>query len=252
MEWVPGPEGNQMIEDDTTANPEFTPTNGDSATGSRDDATTRRPPLVGLDFLKFFGLGGIGGLLLAGYAYVDTFYGRFGLALHEIGIGYLETIEFVAFLLKDYYFVIASIVVAILSSAAVAYVRFSFGNFGFYLSVAIIFLLIAHLAVFGGSQMAHSYADDLIEGKRGRLVYCELKGDADFHEDFRNSFFRWTKDDRILKVKETETMIYLTIVAGRKPTNERDREPNHGQTLAIQKDALSICRVDSGNDKHPN
>lgn len=221
----------------------------DDAIGKRDDTAPRNLSPVALDFLKFFGLAGIVGLFLAGYSYVDTFYDRFGLALHEVAIGYLETIEFVAFLLEDYRFILASIVVAVAFSASVAYVRFAFGDFGFYLSIAILFLLLSYLAVFGGSRVAHSYADNIILGNEGRKVYCELKYSADFHEDFRESFSKVTKSGRVRKIKETETMIYLFVVPESKPAEVQHQEPSHGESLEIQKNDISLCRVASGRSK---
>ena len=141
-----------------------------------DDAETPSRDLspVALDFLKFFGIAGIAGLFLAGYSYADTFYDRFGLALHEVGIGYLETIEFAAYLLGEDFVVLVAVAVALLSSGAVAWVRYSFSDFGFYLSVAIIFLLLSYFAVYGGSTMANSYANGVIRGDEGRLAYCQL------------------------------------------------------------------------------
>lgn len=226
----------------------------DDAVRKGDDTAPRNLSPAALDFLKFFGLAGIVGLFLAGYSYVNTFYDRFGLALHEVGIGYLETIEFVAFLLEDYRFILASIVVAVTFSSLVAYIRFAFGDFGFYLSIAILFLLLSYLAVFGGSRVAHSYADNIILGDEGRKVYCELKNSADFHKDFRKSFIKVTADGRVRKIKETETMVYLFVVPDPESKSAHQEHDDHGESLEIQKNDVSLCRVASGRSKrkHPH
>ena len=195
---------------------------------------------AGLDFLKFFGFATVAGLFLAGYSYVDTLYDRFGLALHEVGIGYLETIEFSAFLLGDDAVVFAAIFVIVTFSAVVAWVRYVFGNFGFYLAVVILSLLLAYLAVLRGSAMANGYANELIVGDKGRRAYCRLKPEADISSEFRKSFVRVTKEHRVRKFKETQDMMYLFIVSA------PDEEPNDGQSLSIQKALLSHCRVVSG------
>ena len=231
-----------------------------------DDAETPSRDLspVALDFLKFFGIAGIAGLFLAGYSYADTFYDRFGLALHEVGIGYLETIEFAAYLLGEDFVVLVAVAVALLSSGAVAWVRYSFSDFGFYLSVAIIFLLLSYFAVYGGSTMANSYANGVIRGDEGRL--CQLAPKGMFTTNFRETFKLATQECRVRKIKETKEMMYLYVIPitpsegqerpdkslcpdEQQPTRQQREAPDHGTSLGIQKDHLTHCRIASGGGK---
>ena len=195
--------------------------------------------LDGLYFLKFFGLAGIAGLFLVGYSYANTFYDRFGLALHEVGIGHLETIEFTTYLFQDYRVVIGAISVVVIFSLLAAWAGYSFENFGFYLSVAILFLLVSFISVYSGALLADNYATKIVQGTHGRPAYCLLKQGSDFPQDFRASFERVTNESRMVKIKETKTMLYVFVV----PQADRRETSDHGESLSIQKSDISHCRV---------
>ena len=124
--------------------------------------------LAGFEFFKFSAFAGITGLFVSGYSYVDTFYSRFGLGLHEFGIGHLESIEFTVFLLRDPYVLFSSIGVIFVFSVVAAWIRYSFGSFGFYVSFATLFLLFVYLAGYGGSLKANTFADGIIQRQKGQ------------------------------------------------------------------------------------
>ena len=77
----------------------------------------------------------------------------------------------------------------------------------------------------------------------GRHACCELKRGADFHESFSDSFEEATLKNRIRMIKETDKMVYLYVVPPRKSEDAQQMESNHGESLSIQKDDLSFCRV---------
>ena len=158
----------------------------------------------------------------------------------------METIECVAYLLGKDFVVLFAIVVAVIASAAVAWVRYAFNEFGFYLSVAIIFLLLCYLAVSSGSSMANTYADALIGGGVGRPAYYELEPKADVNPKFRTDFVKVTDDDRVVMLKETDEMVHLYILKSDDLAGTQSTEPRHGQSLGIQKRYLSHCLVVSG------
>ena len=189
------------------------------------------------DFMRFFSIAGIAGVFLAGYSYANEFFDYFGLSLYEVDIGYLETIEFVTYLLQDYGVVLGGVGIITLFSLAVSWARYGFGNFGFYLSVAVLFLVVSSLAVYSGTLKAKDDATKFVKGSHGRVTYCRLKSSADFSEAFRRSFERVTSAHRVVKVIETSTTMYLFVVPSEL------KEDYHGDSIGIQKADISHCRV---------
>ena len=196
-----------------------------------------------VNFMRFFTIAGIAGVFLAGYSYANEYFDYFGLSLHEVDIGYLETIEFVTYLLQDYGVVLGGIGIVTLFSLAISWARYGFGNFGFYVSIAVLFLVVSSLAVYSGTLKAKDDAEKFVKGTHGRVAYCQLKSSADFSADFRHSFERVTREHRVIKVIETSTTIYLFVV----PTNLNE-ENYHGDSIGIQKGDISHCRVAGSSD----
>lgn len=189
------------------------------------------------NFMKFFAIAGIAGVFLAGYSYANEYFDFFGLSLHEVDIGYLETIEFVTYLLQDYGVVLGGIGIVTVFSLAVSWARYGFGNFGFYLAIAVLFLVVSSLAVYSGTLKAKDDAAEFVMGSHGRVTYCVLRSGADFSEEFKRSFKQVTLEHRMVKIIETSTTMYLFVVPSEL------KEDHHGDSIGIQKTDISHCRV---------
>ena len=96
-----------------------------------------------VDFMKFFGVAGTVSLFLSGFTYASVYYQKFGLLLVELGIGYLETIEFVVYLFSDHWVpTFGAICIAIVSFLVMIAVRYRLGNMGVYIAVTPLFLIV--------------------------------------------------------------------------------------------------------------
>ena len=62
----------------------------------------------------------------------------------------------------------SSIGVIFVFSVVAAWIRYSFGSFGFYVSFATLFLLFVHLAGYGGSLKTNTFADGIIQRQNGQ------------------------------------------------------------------------------------
>lgn len=220
---------------DANARRDASPDNGDVPHDQNAKPTTTLGP-AGLEFLKFFILAGFGGLFLVGYSYVNRFYDRFALALHEVDVGYLETLEYVAYLFGRDDIALIAIAIAALASLIVAGARILLGDLWFYPVVLALFVLLAFVAAQGGAYKANSYADRLIRGEVGRPAYCAIRQDVDFPPRVKESFDDITKRGLVRMLHQTEEMVYLFVVP-------QDSGASHGEHLAFQRDDLSHCRV---------
>ncbi len=197
---------------------------------------------AGLEFLKFYILTGFMGLFLAGFSYVNQLYDRFALALHEVGIGYLETFEYVAHLFghDEMGFTSVAIATIVLTSVFVAGARILLDDVWFYPSVLLLLMCLAFLAIKGGTYYANSYVDGLIEGEIGRPAYCAVKEDAGIPARVKESLEEVSKEGRIRMLHQTEEMVYLFV--------RKELEPGdvYGEHLALRREDLSHCRVIAG------
>ena len=177
-------------------------------------------------------------------------YNRFGLALHEIGVDYLETLEFTVYMLRQPIVLFSSIGVILAFAASAASISYSFENFGFYVSLAIVLLLFSYFAGYVGSLTGNAYANHIINDKGGRHAYCVLNDDADFDDAIKSDFQKMTSDGRVRMIKQAQGMIYLYIVPLPEPIDRKKQGGNrHGDHMLIPMDAVSFCRVSSGGDR---
>lgn len=135
----------------------------------------------------------------------------------------------------------------LLSSGAVSVSRYFLGNPGFYISSALVFLIVCYGAVCLGRVKAAEHSELIIAGKSGRVTYCKLKDGfkgsdrdiAKFPEKFVQTFEKVTNENRVVKIIETTESIYLFFVpeSGKIPKNYS------GESINIQKTDLLYCRV---------
>ena len=219
------------------------------------DTPTRDLAPAGLDFLKFFAFAGFAGLFLVAYSYVNRLYDRFGLALNEVEIGYLDTFEYAAYLLGDIGLAVAAIGAAVLAAGVVASTRYVFDDLGFYLSVVVIFLILACTAVLGGISKADGYANQVILGDRGRMAYCEIAKGSGIAPRTEANFQKVTNENRVRMIHQTKDMVYLFVVPqSREPANQSasDKQEKYGEHVAFRRDDLSHCRVFSAVGTPPS
>ena len=201
---------------------------------------------VGLDFIKFFVTVGASAAALAGYSYTNEYFHHFGISLFDLDISYLNIVASAGYLLQDNWVLFGSIVVAILISLVVAVSRYFLGNLGFYGTATLLFLLLCYFAVQLGNTKAAEHSESIIDGTSGRLAYCVLRDEIEglnngsFTKEFKESFNKVTKDDRMVKILETRESIYLFAV----PLPEKELPENYnGDSINIQKADLLYCRV---------
>ena len=214
-------------------------------------AKKRSSLFAGLEFFRFTLIAGAGGLYLAGYSHVHTVYRRFGLSLHEVGIGYLEALDFTIYMVRQpvvLYYCIGAIFA--FSGAAAAF-RYVFDDFGFYVWFAILLLLLAFSAGYAGSVMGNDYADRVMtdyvspdrERRRGgRLAYCVLTENADIPKAVREQFQEMTNSERVRMIKQTEDRVFLYLLQ----SGNVKEAPNHGDHITFSMEDISFCRVSSG------
>ena len=250
-----------MAEGRTMANGEGTPLGGSDL------------PLLGPlsrffpSLVKIFGPASVAYLFIsityffvAGYFYANTYYDRFGLQLHEIGIGYLEVIEVSMHIFRKYnhYAIGASVILVVFFT--VAYINYissrhgaspnspedhstpgtSKGRWNLYLTLALALMLFGsiYVSAFIGHCLGNQYATRIVKGIEGRTAYCELRKNK-YSEKFRKRFKEVTNEHRVIKIKETETMMYLFVV----PQPEELEESDHGESFGFHKSDISYCRV---------
>ncbi len=201
-------------------------------------------PFAALEFFKFVLITVLFGLNLAGYTYIDTVYNRFGLSLHQFGIDYTKAPEFTIFFLHQPYVVLLSIVVILAFSAAAAWARYSFENFGFYLLFGILLIVLVYFAGYAGVLAGNAYAESIIRGVGGKHAYCVLKRESGFDKEITDDFRKVTSEGRVRMITQTEQMIYLYIVTPPGSAEQQQlAEHRHGEHIAIPLDAISFCRV---------
>ena len=121
-----------------------------------------------------------------------------------------------------------------------------FDDHRFYLSVVIIFLVVACIAVFGGASLADYYAKKVISGQYGRLAYCELRPKADIDVSVRQSFENMTEAKRVRMIYQGKKMVYLFVVPqspGDDNGSKSSTQKRFGEHLSLHRDDLSHCRV---------
>ena len=237
-----------------THTPGGTPPGGDVPRGPG-DTPTRHLSSAGLDFLKFFAFAGFAGLFLVAYSYVNRLYDRFGLALNEVEIGYLDTFEYAAYLLGDIGVAAAAIGAAVFASAVVAWARYAFDDLVFYLSVVILFLILAFIAVLGGASKADGYANQVILGAKGRMAYCAIAKASGIDPDAKASFDKVTNEHRVRMIHQTKDMVYLFVVPQpREAENQSasEKQEKYGEHVAFRRDDVSHCRVFSAVGTPPS
>ena len=217
------------------------------AAPSTPNTRVRRVAPLGMEFLNFFGVAGVSGLVLAGYAYVNTFYDRFGLGLSELGIGYLDTLEYAAYLVEQKDFAFGALVAALVTSGAVTYARRNFRELGFYLCTALVFLGVVCVAVWRGAAEAHEYADKMLLGRTGKIAYCILRPEADIDSEMRDAFEQVTLKERVRMLHQDAEMVYLFVLSAKSAENvamtAAEMRELRGQHLAISRKDISHCRV---------
>lgn len=196
-------------------------------------------------------------LFIIGYSYANTYYERFGLQLHEIDVGYLETIEFSAHLSRDFQVISLGIISAIFfviiygyyfvssvhrASSDLSTDRFtSKERWNLFLALALVLALFGfgYSSIFIGHQLGNEYATRIVKGIDGRTAYCELKEYKFPNEEFKEKFKKATNGGRVIKIKETKKMMYLFIP----PKPEKLEESDHGDSYVFHKSDISHCRV---------
>lgn len=214
-------------------------------------------------------------IFVVGYSYANTYYDRFGLQLNEIDIGYLETVEFSANLFRHPLYLSMFMFIGAAFTAAYTYIysislrprasgagvnddagigddkeghpqeldlRLTPKERLFVLASTSVLLGSITISVFIGDLLGNQYATAVIMGDAGRTTDCELLRGNKFSNEFRVKFKIATKEERVIKIKETEKMIYLFVV----PKPNKSEESNHdypGESYVFHKSDFSHCRV---------
>ena len=90
--------------------------------------------------------------------------------------------------------------------------------------------------MFFGLLLGNRYATEVVKGDGGRTAYCELRKNK-FSKRFEYLFRKVTNEDRVIKIKETEKMMYLFVVP------QELEESDHGDSFGFHKSDISHCRV---------
>ena len=193
---------------------------------------------LGADFMKFFAGAVVAGTFVAGFVYTNEYFHSFGISALEIDVGYAQAAAFGTYLLRDVSVFIAAIFSVAIASIVVALSRYRFGNFGFYLSVAVLFVVLFYLAVYLGDATAERHSASVIDGSTGTIATCTLRTDVDFPDRFREKFESMTSKGSVRKIITTDDTIYLSFAIANPP------EGYHGRSFALKKSDILYCRFD--------
>ena len=226
---------------------EHGPTN-DEPEGARKPPTSIAP--LGVEFMTFFAGAGVAGAFLTGFVYTNEYYHSFGLSLMEINIGYVDAAAIGTYLLRDPWMFIGALIVVTVASFSVALARRHFDDLGFYLSVALLFIVFCYVAMHIGGASADHYSAKVIYGSGGTRANCVLRSPAKFPKEFRKYFQEMTELGKVRKIIATDEAIYLSFVippsreSPPESVPESPPENRHGRSFEINKSDVLYCRFD--------
>ncbi len=197
--------------------------------------------LLGADTLKLFLSLGAAALFLFGYSYSTTYFRGFGLSPAEVDIDFVQGIATGAFLVRHgiVFFVGLLIVtsITIITLWIRPWIRERLGQEWFYMFLLIVFVCVCYGAIAIGVSIATSHLKLIASGKAGKIMYCALKEDAKFPEEFVERFNDLTHKSKVRKIHETDHAIYLSFALDVVPENFT------GHSIMFSKRDVAYCRV---------
>ena len=201
-----------------------------------DDVSPSHTAPIGADFTRFFAVTLSVGVLLIGLAYANEYFRSFGLSLVELDLSEVEAVIIASYWLQYganwFVLTVMATLVSLMASAA----RFSFGDRGYHLMAALLFVLLVAIAAMIGTHSAKSHSALITKGA-GRIAFCQLRDDAHVPSEFADRFAALTRGGRVRKIIETSETMYFSIVLDSVPEGFR------GQSIGIRKADVAYCRV---------